>query len=255
MRCLRTPLSAYIRLMSSSAVMFGVLGAVTCAQTDPGTTPPAAPAPSVPWQDPLGRSTPRGTVIGFFDAGRAGDYVLAARYLDASGARAETLARELFTVLDARLPARLTRISDAPDGPAKGLTLSREIVGTIKGPKGSVDIVVERLSRGDPGPIWLFSAGTLEAIPAVHDEIVNNLQNAILPEFLVSSRFAGIRLMDWLAVLLGLPLLYFATFPLNRVLTPLVGRLWRPLFRDPCTTTRTVLPVPARVLIVLLAGS
>ena len=248
------PLCAYIRLMSSCAVMFGVLGAVACAQTDPGT-PPAAPAPSVPWEDPLGRSTPRGTVIGFFDAARAGDYVLAARYVDARGARAEALARELFIVLDARLPARLTRISDEPDGPAKGLTLSREIVGTIEGPKGSVSIVVERLSRGDPGPIWLFSAGTLEAIPAVHDEIVKNRKNAILPEFLVSSRFAGIRLMDWLAVLLGLPLLYVAMIPLNRVLTPLIGRLWRRVFREPDTIRRNVLPVPARILIVLLAAS
>lgn len=255
MRCLRTPLSAYIRLMVSTAVMFGVFGVVTGAQKDPGTTPAAAPVQSAPWEDPLGRSTPRGTVIGFFDAARAGDYDLAARYLDARGARAEALARELFTVLDARLPARLTRISGAPDGPAKGLTASREIVGTIKGPKGAVNIVVERLSRGDPGPVWLFSAGTLEAIPAVHGEIVNDRQNAILPEFLVSSRFAGIRLMDWLAVLLGLPLLYFATFPLNRVLTPLIGRVWRRVFRGPDTNTRTVLPVPARILIVLLAGS
>lgn len=41
---------------------------------------PTAPQPEVP-KDGLGRTTPRGTVLGFVSAGHKGDYELAAQFL------------------------------------------------------------------------------------------------------------------------------------------------------------------------------
>src|SRR4051812_35670504 len=84
---------------------------------------------AAPVADPFGRDTPRGTVTGFIEAARKGDIERAAQYLNARGQAAQTLARQLFDVLDARLPARLTRISDAPEGSGNSLTLNEEIVG------------------------------------------------------------------------------------------------------------------------------
>ena len=79
---------------------------------------PAAPATPRPAADALGRSTPRGTVLGFLAAGRKADQRPARHYLNTrlSDEAAETLAGQLFVVLDARLPAQLLRVSDAPEG-------------------------------------------------------------------------------------------------------------------------------------------
>src|SRR5262245_38733849 len=81
--------------------------------------PPVASAtrPELP-PDALGRSTPRGTVLGFLAAARRGDETLARQYLNVRGGagNADDLARQLFAVLDARLPARLTQLSESPDG-------------------------------------------------------------------------------------------------------------------------------------------
>src|SRR3954468_14770862 len=88
----------------------------------PRDTPPAADAaaaaPQAPLKDSLGRDTPRGTVIGFLTAARKGENELARGYLDsrARGTAADDLTDQLFVVLEARLPARLTQLSDQPEG-------------------------------------------------------------------------------------------------------------------------------------------
>ena len=46
---------------------------------DAAATPPAAAAPPAP-TDPLGRDTPRGTVIGFLTAGKDGKSEIATQY-------------------------------------------------------------------------------------------------------------------------------------------------------------------------------
>src|ERR1700756_1666757 len=59
---------------------------------------PSAPA------DPLGRSTPSGTILGFLQAAQGGDYGIAAQYLQMSPARrqseGEILVPKLKLVLD-----------------------------------------------------------------------------------------------------------------------------------------------------------
>jgi len=97
--------------------------------------------------DPLGRHTPRGTVTGFLEAAGKGDLERAAQYLNLRGQGVETTARQLFDVLDARLPARLMRISDAPQGSGSSLMPNQEVIGTIEG-RTTHDIVLERVSRG-----------------------------------------------------------------------------------------------------------
>src|SRR5258707_281275 len=78
---------------------------------------PAAVQPEAP-PDSLGRNTPRGTVLGFLIASRTGQEEVAVQYLDTRlrGKAATELAHKLFTVLDRRLPPRLTQLSEKPDG-------------------------------------------------------------------------------------------------------------------------------------------
>jgi MscS family membrane protein len=215
---------------------------------------PAASQPEVP-KDPLGRTTPRGTVLGFVNAARKGDYELATQYLNTRlrDKRATNLAHQLFVVLDRRLPARLNALGDVPEGSLSNpLKPDQEIVGSISTDDSSVDIVLERVDRGESGLVWLFSSKTLELIPALFDDINEVSVENFLPEFLVNNRVAGIPLFELLAVLVGIPLFFLLTSLLNRVLSGLIGRRRRRLYKKPDLPNPQVLPVPIRIL--LLAG-
>jgi len=210
------------RCLLGACVLALAGGLVAHAQTVP---PPPTPAPVAAEQptDPFGRSTPRGTVLGLLSAARKGDDVLARQYLNTrlTDRAAEDLAHQLFVVLDARLTARLTQLSDAPEGSrADPLSPDQERIGTITGDAGEVPIVVERVKGGKAGSIWLFSSKTLDAIPAMYTEVVRSRADAVVPSVLFDKRVLGVRLLDWLAILLGLPALYGATVLLNRALTP-----------------------------------
>jgi MscS family membrane protein len=96
---------------------------------------PGGPAQTTaPTVDVLGRTTPRGAVMGFLRAARKGNNEAAAEYLNTQlqGKAAANLAHQLFVVLDRRLPAKLNEISDKPEGSLAFLTRPDEdLVGTI----------------------------------------------------------------------------------------------------------------------------
>jgi MscS family membrane protein len=159
---------------------------------------PCTAQPEVP-KDSLGRTTPKGTVLGFLRAARDGDDELAVQYLNTrlNGKAAAVLTHQLFTVLDRGLPPRLNQLSDKPEGslanPAKP---DQELVGTISTDNGKVDILLERVDRGNSGSLWLFSSKTLDAIPDLYEAINAVSVDKVLPDFLVNTRFAGIPLFN-----------------------------------------------------------
>ena len=227
--------------------------AVAMAQTP--ANPPPGPAQAQTPADALGRDTPRGTVTGFLAAGREGDLELAGAYLDTTlkGAKAAELTRQLFAVLDARLPARIREISDVPDGSrANPLRPNQEVVGTIGSASGGVDVIVERVSRGS-NALWLFSSATLDATPALYQEIQYGWGERFLPRFLTAPRPGGVRLFEWIIVILGVPFVYLLTVLLNRILTPLIRLVWKKFATQSNLFDRNVLPRPVRLLILALA--
>jgi MscS family membrane protein len=242
-----------VRLLGACLLVSALAVVVVWAQPVPGAAPAPAPTPVRAPQDPLGRSTPRGTVFGFLSAARRSDQTVALQYLNTQlrGEAAIDLTRQLFVVLDTRLPARLAQVNDTPEG--SGLTPQQELVGTIVSARGNVDILVERVTRRGQEPVWLFSSTTLESIPLVYEEVALEWGGAVLPRFLTSTQIGGIRLVEWLAVLLGLPVFYLLTRLLSRILTPLMGLLWRRLFKQSDLFRRDFLPPPARLLLLALA--
>ena len=220
-------------------------------QPAPAVEPVPAPAPS----DPLGRDNPRGAVVSFLNAARGGDYTLAAQYLDTRLQReaAEHLARQLFVVLDARLPARLTQLSDNPEGSRTNvLRPDRELVGTIQEGARTLDVHVDRVTRGSSA-VWLFAGDTLAAIPDVYEEVTTAQRETALPRFLTATGLGGLRLLDWVVLLVGLPLFFYLTAKLNRLLVAAFRPITRLSGFDP-TGLRSVLPVPARLLLLVLLG-
>ncbi|MDE3135146.1 MAG: mechanosensitive ion channel family protein [Acidobacteriota bacterium] len=215
------------------------------------TPPPVAAQPETP-KDALGRTTPRGTVLGFLSAARKGNDEIAAQYLDTRrrGKAAEKLAHELFVVLNTRLPARLNQISDSPEGSATDLlNPNQDLIGVVTGAQGKTDIIVERVDRKKEGKVWLFSRGTLTSIPPIYDEISAISVDRILPEWLVNTRLADIPLFEWIAVFAGMPLVYLLTGLLGRLLGRLANFVMRRLLGGPGLSRFEILPAPVRLIL------
>ena len=242
-------LSLAVGCLVAVAMPLAVAMAQTPANPSTGQAQPQTPA------DALGRDTPRGTVTGFLAAGRQGDLELAGAYLDTTlkGAQATELARQLFVVLDARLPARIREISDVPDGSrANPLRPNQEVVGTIGSASGGVDVTVERVSRGNKRHLVVF-ARDARPMPELHEEIAHGWGERFLPRFLTAPRPGGIRLFEWIIVILGVPFFYLLTVLLNRILTPLIRLVWKKFAPQSDLFDRNVLPRPVRLLILAFA--
>ena len=213
------------RAVAVGLLSAGLLLICSTASAQPGVpvSPSISGQPEAP-HDVLGRNTPRGTVLGFLIAAREGHNESAAQYLNTNqrGKAAALLAHQLFIVLDRRLPAGLAQLSDRPEGMSPFQTQpDRNVIGTISSDGGNVDIIVERVSRGKDGLLWLFSGDTLSAVPRLFEESDAIPIEDVIPKFLVDTRIARIPLFQWLAVFVGMPLLYLFTALLNRLLSPL----------------------------------
>jgi MscS family membrane protein len=117
--------------------------------------------PGVATLDPLGRSTPQGTVFGFMKSATQEDYEQALRYLDTkmTGTGAQKLLVGLRTMLERGFSGKLAMLSNKPEGyQDDDLPPFKELVDTVKTSSGSLDILLERVQRGNNPPIWLFSA-------------------------------------------------------------------------------------------------
>jgi MscS family membrane protein len=214
----------------------------------------AAPEPaSSTTKDPLGRDTPRGTVLGFIDAAVASRLETTPLYLNTNlrGQEASELARMLFVVLDRRLPARLNTLSDRPDGaPTDLLEPNQDLVGSVSSRSGMVDILVERVDRGASGPVWLFSRRTLDSIPVVYAEIDFLSFDRVLPAFLKRTIF-GVRLLAWLMLAFSVPIAYQLVGVLDRLLRPLVVA-WRRRRGKTGGTPAHILPGALRLFIIAI---
>lgn len=175
-------------------------------------------------EDPLGRSTPQGTVFGFIKRASQGDYEQALQYLDTkrTGFSAQRLIYSLQVILERGFSGKLAMLSNKPEGNLDdNLPPTKERIGVAETPSGRVDIVLERIQRGSGPPLWLFSAETLNKIPEISQELDVFSIDDYLPKFLVDTWILWFPLWRWLAVLLGIPLAFLlATF-----LTRLMARL------------------------------
>jgi MscS family membrane protein len=239
-----------MRLRAPFAIGLLLLGCAGARAQFPDILPIAPVQPSSP-PDPLGRATPRGTVLNFLKAMRTGDQEAAVGYLDTRlrGQAAKELAHQLFVVLDTRLPPRLNELSVLPEGsipfPAQP---ELDLVGTIPNAGGDVDILLERVKRGEDR-MWLFSQTTLEEIPGLYAGGSGKTVEHRLPAVLVETQIARIPLYQWLAVFIGLPLLILVLTMLNRVLRLADRSLRRMRHANADMPVRDFLPVPVRLLV------
>jgi MscS family membrane protein len=239
---------------------FVVAAGITAAAAQAPQAPPAAPgaaADTARPADPLGRDTPRGTLLGFLDAARKDEREVARQYLDTrlDASSARHLAQQLYVVLDAMLPARLLQISDDTLGSrANPLAPQLETVGTISGGAGEIEVILERIERKGQDPVWLFSGATLREIPALYAEVSRREAARRLPDFVDRTGLAGLKRFEWLVLLGAVPLFFLAAALLNRLLVAIIRPLWRRFAVESTRTITNVLPMPARLLMFAMAG-
>lgn len=178
-------------------------------------TPPAAPA------DPLGRTTPRGSILGFLRAAGAQDYARAAKYLDSKGPekKSEELAAQLKVLLDRDTSMNIQGVSRLPEGNREEEShIARERVTTITTPWGSLDVVLDRIQRPNEVPIWLFSQATLTNVPAAYASMQPQGLERYVPAWSSRLRFLSVPLWRWALVLVSLAIGLLSAKILTRVL-------------------------------------
>jgi MscS family membrane protein len=199
-------------LSASHLVLWLALALPVAAQV-PGNSNPTPPAQQQQVTDPLGRSTPRGTIMAFIRGVDRDDFVSAARYMQVTakqGPNTETLARHLKELMDRYLHQPVSTINNSPEGSVDdGLPLDRERVGPLEIGGEEVYIGLVRVNDREAEQIWLISSETLSQVPALYGSIEKTWVERVMPEALLKRTVLGISLAQvivW-AGSIGIPIL------------------------------------------------
>src|SRR5262252_5659258 len=148
-------------------VFLVIASTVSSTQITPILPSPSTPASTPP--DPLGRTTPSNSVLGFLKASTAGDYSIAALYLQMSAAHrqaeGEQTAIKLKFVFDRAFVGNYGKYNQPEGSPQEGVALGRQKMGTMSAGDVEVDLELVRVSDPSAGKIWLISADTLAKLP------------------------------------------------------------------------------------------
>lgn len=203
-------------------------------------------------EDSLGRRTPRGTVSGFIRAVADQNYSRASHYLNMNEAltaneEGERLAQVLQRLLDTRgniMP--YTWISDAYTGRTDDdLAPGVDRVGIVHSDGEEIVLFVEE-QTSEEGPVWLFSAQTVETIAAIEvDEVL--FVERILPDFLQNNLVSGVAIGQWLAIFIIGILAYFISWGIIFVFQFLISRFWRQAGTEPTSGVIRALSLPFRI--------
>lgn len=194
------------------------------------TIPTPSPKPAAnSTTDPLNRTTPSGTVLGFLQAASDGNYTTAALYLQMTAAHrlseGEQTAQQLQYVLDHTFTGTLSRFNQPEGIPQEGVPLGRQKVGTMTSGDVEADLDLVRVSDPTAGKIWLVSAETLAKVPELYEQASTHQVEHKLPNFFVKRKFLEMALWQWLGLLIAACI----AIPLGWVLVVLVDiplRIW-----------------------------
>jgi len=240
------------RILCLANLILAALGSASAQQLPrPQTTEPAPVQQAQ--TDPLGRSTPHGSVAGFLRATTAGDYSRAAEFLDWHGSTTspEDLARELHQVIDQGLPGDLSGLSRNPEGnPRDGLPAGRERLGSVQAGADKLAIELNRVKQPDGSEIWLFSASTLRQVPRIYGQMRVPPLLRYLPQSLSQIRIFSIPLWRWIAIAVGLALALASASWVTRALILLLRPFLRRFTGEENERRLEMLKGPVRLLLI-----
>jgi MscS family membrane protein len=209
-------------------LLLGMLFAPVLSAQLPNSLQQTAPSVTAS-DDPLGRSTPRGTVLGFIRAANRENYEQAVNYLDTKqhGDLAEELAEQLQAVLDRGTSIDLNKLSVRPEGSQANVqSPNREFVGVANTSSGKLEIWLERVQRGDNPPIWLFSQQTLRLLPEAYEDLDNAPDiEEHMPGWLRARPFFSLPVWRLGSALILIPLILLLGSVIDRLLKPFLAFL------------------------------
>jgi len=196
------------------------------AQPEPKKVKPLGPA------DEFNRGVPRSSLKGYLKAARDGDFERASQYLDLrylpdsfDAGQGPKLARQLKIALDKVIWFDLDIISAYPDGlPDDGLPVDRDNIGLVKTPKKTVDILMQRVPRGDGVYIWKISNQTVAEIPHLYEYYGYGPFEESLSKIFPDAQFLGWQLWQWVLWLLNAVLTFVLAFIITWMVNLIVGR-------------------------------
>ncbi|WP_372920317.1 mechanosensitive ion channel family protein [Salegentibacter sp.] len=216
----------------------------------PGITPAETEEEEEIQEDPLGRHTPRGTVIGFIDAMSARNYSRASRYLefpqmirDSEGQ--EELIQVLMALLDTEgdiLPYSL--ISKEPEGRTDdNLEPELDKIGTVNADGERIDILLVKTIGNENNPIWLFSEESLAVIDSA-STTPNSLVDRLLPGFLKNNIWGGVPVGQWIVAVILIALSYLLAWAVIGILLWISRKLWKGAREEPASGILSALHLP-----------
>jgi len=180
--------------------------------------------------DEFGRTTPRSSVLGLAKVLEEKDFETAVNYLDLRNLPftvdehdGPALVRKLLIVADRSMIIDYESISDDPAGHLDdGLPNYRDRITTIKYSEGIVDILMQRIPRGDGVFIWKLSNATIAQIPMLDKEFgygeIGDRLSLIFPHYYVM----GLELWQWAMVLVLLVAGYLFAYVITWLLFKLI---------------------------------
>ena len=219
----------------------------------PAPEPKAEPATP---RDPLGRQTPRSSVINLLKYEASGDYATAARFLQLPpGANLQQLTKE-FRMLNPNFQGGINLLSDDPNGTVEaGLPPGQVRAGVVTVDGETTDLILVRVDDPVAGKIWLVSRATLESIPGLYARLEREkpteASRARLA-LLSGPVLLGMSSTQWLCWLLSIPISWSLAW-LSTFLLSAPRRAWCKLRKLPFTTVwDTPLGMPLRCMIAIL---
>jgi len=207
--------------------------------------------------DPMGRSTPHGTVVGFLQAAQSSKFADATQYLQLSkserAVKGERIAEQLHELMDDAFVGRVGSISNGREGsPEAGVPENHQRIGTFRVDDRETPVDLVRVSDTRAGEIWLFSSQILAAVPELYDQLDSDRIEARLPGFLATKRILHTPLWRLLTFLLLIPVSYGLAWTIVR-LSRAVFRVWSRRHNRPVLTdVLTSMAAPATLILTVI---
>lgn len=163
--------------------------------------------------------TPQAALEHFVLSSRADEFVRAARALNLNllpeaeqAEAAPELARKLFYLLESKNLINWDALPDRPDGqvaaipgstsPQAGSPRRTLLLGELTLDNRPISINVQRVRVAEGEPVWVFSANTVENIPALYETFGPTALDRALPTWSKNRPFWGVAVWEWGALLL-----------------------------------------------------
>jgi MscS family membrane protein len=219
----------------------------------PPSEPKAEPAAPL---DPLGRQTPRSSLMNLLKYEAVGDYATAARFLQLPPGESLAQLTKEFRTLYPNFQGAINLVSDDPRGSLEeGLPPGQVRAGVITVGSTTADMILVRVDDPVAGKIWLVSRASVESVPKLY-ALLQSAQptkaSRIRHALLSGPMILGMSSTQWLGWLLSIPLAWLLAW-LSTFLLSAPRRAWCNLRKLPFTTVwDTPLGMPLRCMIAIV---